>query len=208
MARQRSLVLVTSEVFQPPTFDRMDDAHQIETLTKSFPFRWKNGQRDSVESLATVLAYARDRELFRKCGCTSWEQFCQQYYDGDAAGFDELIDGVRILQREHWRGPIAEVDARSAAAKARQQAADKPQGKHHVDINMKRGGTGASYRLRRIARLKPDVLDRYERGEFPSVDAAYRHAFALNDLRSAWRHACADDRETFIREVTTHPIED
>ena len=161
MARQRSLVLVTSEVFQPPTFDRMDDAHQIETLTKSFPFRWKNGQRDSVESLATVLAYARDRELFRKCGCTSWEQFCQQYYDGDAAGFDELIDGVRILQREHWRGPIAEVDARSAAAKARLEAAERKPGgdrksqaartKPYMRIDS--GGTGASYRLRRIARL-------------------------------------------------------
>ena len=58
----------------------------------------------------------------------------------------------------------------AAAAQARREAAGKPQGKHHVDINLKRGGTGASYRLRRIARLKPDVLERYEGGEFPSVD--------------------------------------
>jgi hypothetical protein len=43
---------------------------------------------------------------------------------------------------------------KEAAAQARREAKDHPQGKHHVDINMKRGGTGASYRLRRIARRR------------------------------------------------------
>jgi hypothetical protein len=196
--------LFTTEVFRPPTFDRMDDAHQIETLTKSFPYRWKNGQRDSVESLATVLAYTRERHLYRKCGCASWGEFCQRYYEGEAAGFDELIDGVRILQRDHWRGPISETDARSAIARARQDASLIGQGTRTDKLPdiPKLGPKGsASYRLRRMARLKPDVLDRYERREFPSVDAAYRHAFALDDLRQAWKRAAPEDRATFRAEI-------
>lgn len=204
MARQRSLALYTTEVFQPPTFDRMDDAHQVKTLTEDFPYRWRHGQRDSVESLATVLAYARERHLYRKCGCQTWDEFCQHYYDGVAAGFDDLIDGVRILQRENWRGPMSEADARSAIARARQEAKEhKPAGRHKKNdklINLARGDT-ASNKLRRLARLKPDILDGYERGEFPSVNAAYRHAFALNDLRRAWARASEEDRAAFRAEI-------
>jgi hypothetical protein len=93
-------------------------------------------------------------------------------------------------------------DVAEATAQARQEAEEHPQGKHHPNIRMKSAGTGASYRLRRLARLKPDVLDAYERGEFHSVDAAFRHAFALTDLRRAWAIASDDDRDTFLREVT------
>jgi hypothetical protein len=50
-------------------------------------------------------------------------------------------------------------DVVAAAVQARREAEDKPQGKHHPDIRMNSGGTGASYRLRRIARLKPEVLE-------------------------------------------------
>jgi hypothetical protein len=216
MARQRSLTLFTSEVYQPRSFDRMDDAHQIETLTKNFPYRWRNGQRDSVESLATVLAYAREEELFRKCDCTTWEEFCRRYYDGEAAGFDELIDGVRILQSENWRGPITERHARDRAQQAhqaRQEKADYPQGRPRKGekrklTNLGRGGSSA-YRLRRLARLKGDVLERYERGEFASVEAAYRHAFALEDLRRAWKRASEADRAEFLAEINNfwHEVE-
>ena len=52
-----------------------------------------------------------------------------------------------------------------------------------------------------MARLKPEVLDRYERGEFLSVDAAYRHAFALDDLRQTWKRAAPEDRATFRAEI-------
>ena len=77
----------------------------------------------------------------------------------------------------------------AAANQARREAEERPA----TGGTPKRGETlniegspplktaGASYRLRRIARLKPDVLERYEGGEFPSVDAAYRHAFALGE---------------------------
>ena len=55
--------------------------------------------------------------------------------------------------------------------------------------------------LRRLARLRPKVFVAYERGEFPSADAAIRHAFALNDLRAAWKRASPEDRATFLAEI-------
>ena len=111
MAAQKSLGFSRSEVFRPPSFDQMDDAHQIETLTDHFPYRWKHGQRDSVESLCVVLAFARDKELFRKCGCDTWKEYCQRFFGEPAEGFDKLIDGVRILSGRGWCGPPADPDA-------------------------------------------------------------------------------------------------
>jgi hypothetical protein len=41
------------------------------------------------------------------------------------------------------------------------------------DVNkLKRGGNGSAYLLRRLAREAPDVLERYEAGEFKSARAA------------------------------------
>jgi hypothetical protein len=187
----------------------MDDAHQIKTMTENFPFRWRNGQRDSITSLCVVMQAAREHELYRKCGCATWEEYCQKYYNDTAAGFDELIEGVRILDRQKWRGPISEADARNAVAQARQEAKEhattekggRPKGNRNTTVLS--DGRGASYRLRRLARLKPDVLDAYERGEFPSVDAAFRHAFALDTLRATWKRASDTDRETFLREIAS-----
>lgn len=50
------------------------------------------------------------------------------------------------------------------------------------DVNkLPRGGNGAAYLLRRLARDHKDILARYERGEFKSVRAAARAAGLIKD---------------------------
>lgn len=73
-----------------------------------------------------------------------------------------------------------------------------PRGNRYFKITQ---GNSSSYCLRRLARRAPDVLAAWERGEFPSVEAAYRHAFALDALRRAWKEASDDDRATFKAEI-------
>ncbi len=202
MAKQKSLVLARSEEFRPPTFDRMDDAHQIKTLTENFPFRWKNGQRDSVESLCVVLAYARDKELYRKCGCSSWQEYCEKYFGDPAEGFDELIEGARILAKQGWTGPFSEVEAREARKKAKQDkaiaAASKPKmtrretgktgGRGHKkgldkseNVNTFTGNSAAN-RLRNLQHSHPEIAARYP-VEFKTVSAAERAAGIRSPLQ-------------------------
>jgi hypothetical protein len=51
---------------------------------------------------------------------------------------------------------------------------------------MSGGGTNNAYRLRRMARLKPDVLERYERGEF-SPTWGFRRPTITWPRPSDWR---------------------
>ena len=54
------------------------------------------------------------------------------------------------------------------------QAVTVKQGAHVDNINMSvnRGGTGAPYLLRRLAKTEPAIVKRYKAGEFASVRAA------------------------------------
>lgn len=55
---------------------------------------------------------------------------------------------------------------------ARSQVEHRPQGAHHANSKMRVGSTNRDYLLRRLARDHPEILARYERGEFKSVRAA------------------------------------
>jgi hypothetical protein len=98
------------------------------------------------------------------------------------------------------------VQLATAQAKHRKQGARTDQ---HVDnINkLKRGGDGAQYLLRRLAREKPEILAAYERGDFKSVRAAAIAAgivtlpTPLDQLRKDWKKASPREQETFRAEI-------
>jgi hypothetical protein len=194
-----------SEVIRPPKFYERSDESHIETLRDWIPRRWKNGDRDSIESIGEILGEAKQYELWRKIGCESWEDYCSAFLNARSDAMDELIEGVRILQGQ---GPISEDQARQAAAvKARNQKeqADKNKlGGISLPDNIKKvqgGGTSAAYRLRRLAREAPEILEAYERGEFKSVTAAVRAAGIerkenpLTALRRIWKQATPEQRQ-------------
>lgn len=201
MAGYAFMALVKHEIARPPRFEERSDADQIRILTEVLPERWRFGGRDSIGNLGATLGLARDGKLYGKCGCKTWREFCERYFDVPSKAFDELIQGVRILE-ERGQEKISELEARRAVTEqALVQTEQIKQGKHHHNIMMSKQGTGASYRLRRLARRRPDILERYARGEFSSVDAAFRHAFALDEMRRAWARASAEDRRAFLAEI-------
>jgi hypothetical protein len=91
-------------------------------------------------------------------------------------------------------------------ALAEAQAKTVKPGAHHDQIMMKQGKS-AEYLLRRIAKEAPEILPRYEAGEFKSVAAAARAAgikvgqSPLQKLRSAWKAASLEEREIFAAEI-------
>jgi hypothetical protein len=68
-------------------------------------------------------------------------------------------------------------------------------------------GNSATYLSRRIARDRPDILQRMKDGEFPSVRAAAIEAgivkvpTALDLLKRAWAKATDQERAAFVTEV-------
>ncbi len=167
--------------------------------------RLKHNAESTVSDLQSRLTDFQQQQYFARLadrdGVTfaTWEDFVQY---PEPHGLGMRADVVAAIMTERDKRRLVR-DIAEATAQARKEAAEHKPGrpkKNHTSMNLIQGSTPA-YRLRRIARLKPDVLAAYERGEFPSVDAAFRHAFALNDLRRAWACASPEDRETFIREV-------
>lgn len=206
-----------SQVIRPPRFFESPDDHHIETLRDHVPYRWRNGQRDSVESIGEILGEAREHQLYRKVGCESWAEYCSAYLNAPAEAMDELIEGVRILQRES-AGPISEDDARRAAAKkAIENAPVLPEreigvegGKAGPGRGKKTGisdtrfqrGWNPEYLAARIKRDAPEIADRIE--DFPSIKAAARAAGIIKTetpmtiIRRAWKKASASERDQII----------
>jgi hypothetical protein len=69
-------------------------------------------------------------------------------------------------------------------------------------------GTSRSYLLRALARHAPEILERFEQGEFKSVRAAaiaggiIKLKTPLDNLRTAWKKASEQERQTFLEEVS------
>lgn len=205
------------EVIPPRTFGEMPDSHQIKVLADDFPYRWGYGQRDSIESLGDALWYAREQQLYRKVGCVSWEDYCRKFYRAPAEAFDELIEGVRILQHKGFQGPISEAQARAArtqpeaaqeeAKSARPVAKNGAIGRGRVSFDKKnvkanRGGNSSAYRVGKIKRDHPKVADRLANGEFKSVSAAERAASgAADNIKRLERMRRDSSREVWIETV-------
>ena len=109
---------------------------------------------------------------------------------------------------------VAELDRRLLRAKDEAGKAESmPLGSHgggreQVDIiNLNPGGTSATYLARRIARDRPDILERMKAGDFRSVRQAAIAAgiitppTPLDDLRRAWRKATEGERRQFFFEA-------
>ena len=74
-------------------------------------------------------------------------------------------------------------------------------------IKAVQGGTSADYLARRIARDRPDVLERMKTGAYKSVRAAAKDAgivrekTPLEQLRHWWKKACEEERRIFLDTI-------
>jgi hypothetical protein len=136
--------------------------------------------------------------------------------DGLGCDIGRLIDlckghnkAVKFLEAQRGRedGGTKNDDGESVPGKVKR---GRPAGSENLSNrkNIQKGGTGAEYLLRRLARLGDGWIDRYEAGEFMSVRQAAIAAgivkvpSVLDQLRKLWSKATEADRRTFLDGVT------
>ena len=97
--------------------------------------------------------------------------------------------------------------ARSQAVEVRRGGDQRSDSTKPDNIRIDSGGTGSEYLLRRLAKTAPDILDRYESGEFKSVRAAsiaaghIKVATVLERLLKLWEKATEAERRKFKQAV-------
>lgn len=121
-----------------------------------------------------VLELQRD-DYWRQ-HCSDWDEFCQQVFHRPAAWIEQVVEGVRLLHIRGERGKVGAGQALAAQASQaqplaahRRPTAEEQEGKGSVTTFKDRG---QSYLLRRLARDRPDILERVKSGEFKSARAA------------------------------------
>ena len=98
---------------------------------------------------------------------------------------------------------VSHLAARAQAVEVRQGQPKKESNLSNRKNTFQHGGTGSEYLLRRLAKTAPDILDRYEAGEFKSVRAAsiaaghIKVATVLERLFKLWEKATDDERTEF-----------
>lgn len=132
----------------------------------------------------------------------SFEAFARHPY---WQGLEASIDDLRAYCRKHpdvSRLIDAEVDPLA------KDGGDRRSREYQVD-NIKpktKGGTSATYILKRLKRDRPDLFARVTAGELSAnaaaIEAGWRkQPSALEQLRKAWKRATEKERKAFLEEV-------
>lgn len=86
-------------------------------------------------------------------------------------------------------------------------------GHSRVDsVNSAKGGNSTDYLARRIARDRPDILERMKSGQYKSVRAAAKDAGIVREktpieqLTYWWKKASEEDRTMFLNSVTSNEL--
>jgi hypothetical protein len=136
----------------------------------------------------------------------SFEAFCTHR---KPLGLGHSPDDIEQIIRERKRAEAAAARAREVGALA---SVGRPsRSERNVDnVNITtRGGNDQDYLSRRLLRDHPDIFERLEQGEFPSVRAAavaagiVKKPTALDALKVAWRKAREGERQKFLAWIET-----
>ena len=140
-----------------------------------------------------------------------WPDYCREVLEEDRPGWiDYLIDTEDQLKGKGY------AEARSAQERAKnpkriatkaEAGAKGGRGNKAADnISSFSHGTGADYLTARIARDRPDILERMKAGEYRSVRQAAIEAgivkvpTTLEKLVKLWAKATPEERREFCRE--------
>lgn len=123
----------------------------------------------------------------------------------EAVGFKDVVVAAKKAWSEKYRTPGG---ANNPTGNNQYQRKEVNVDNVNIDQDtLERGGNRASYLLRRMAKTRPEILDRYEAGEFPSVrQAAIEAGFIkvptmLDILKKTWKKATNDERCAFLAYI-------
>ena len=168
------------------------------------------GQLEDAESsvrhlrvwLKAMEKHAGYKQLTNRQGqpFKTYEAFCQERQPFGLGYESDVID--RIVKERESAQALAEQATPLAPSR---RPTKEEQGDKVDNVNLIQGGNRADYLTRRIARDRPDILERMKAGEYASVRAAAIDAgivkvpTRLETMQRAWRLATPEERKQ-IRE--------
>lgn len=170
----------------------------------------KRQSQSAVSSLKyRLLAFAKDQhftKLTDRDGATfaTWEDFVQY---PEPFGLGMRVEVVSAIMVEEDDRKLLR-DVVNAVPPAGAHGGIRSKGEQVDNINLPKGGTSAAYLIGKLKRDAPDYAERLASGEFRSARAAALAAGIIKEttplvkLRRAWKQASAEDRATFLAEVT------
>jgi hypothetical protein len=194
-----------------PFSEAANDDELAKIMRLKYPAACGNLERDAG-FFASMVDDVQKYKAWKVIGFANFEDFCKAELGKTLCEVEQIVSGVRVLQASGRTAPITERQARTAAQHAREQAVEVRQGQPKKESNVdnvnitssvKRGGNGSEYLLRRLAKTAPDILDRYEAGEFKSVRAAsiaaghIKVATVLERLLKLWEKATEEEKAKF-----------
>lgn len=158
-----------------------------------------------AEALAGILTELETGKAWEPLGLMSFGQLCSV----EIGLSDEQVDAIK-----HAKPGTAVGAALTASQKTMAEAkpagpkeGGRPSGKPSDALSLPTGSTSSARLAARIKRDRPDIAARVEKGEFKSMRAAGIEAgivkvkTALDQLKSAWKKATADERKAFLDSV-------
>lgn len=169
---------IMPSVCDPQSDDSLDALTGLAQHSSRFTEQAARHLIDKIDRLARAGTWPRRLPGEPK----TWDRFCREVIGYEPAWFDEVRQGLAILDAKGNRNPTVQeavAAARAVAERANEtkpinghggdrKSDDRDQGSHRT---LKRGDN-ADYYTARIARDRPDILERMKRGEFQSVHAA------------------------------------
>jgi len=205
----------TNEMYRPRARGWLGDATApmgSEQWAKAVRYRIQSGLHDITFASNRLEGYIGSmqetgafRLLHKPDGAQFllWEDFCTTKQPHGLGYSPAHISGI-IAERKTVEALAAKAEETPLA-----QHGELGRGRdNRVDnVNSNEAGNSATYISRRIARDRPDILQRMKDGEFPSVRAAAIEAgivkvpTALDLLKRAWAKATDQERAAFVTEV-------
>jgi hypothetical protein len=177
---------MASTVITAPELHERDDDYIRRKLLEYVPMFRQNMDR-GAGSLIGDLESIIEHHLWERIGFNSMEEYAVKHLDHSEKWCHEVIDIYRRewSYEERMKRTVGDLDA---AAKARAQA--DPESPKYVDPRGGRprkgetrdnvpssGGNRKDKALRRLARERPDLLERFEQGELSANAAALEAGF-------------------------------
>lgn len=148
-------------------------------------------------------------EVFFTEGEKSWDRLCDEALKLKPGFVAKVVEGVDILEGVSHHGPIPAQLAEGIAGKL-VNAGPGPLTKEEqsngdiITINSTGKGNAAAYLTARLARDRPDILERFRAGDYKSVRAAAIAAgiiepqTPLQQVQAGWRRATVEDRKKIV----------
>lgn len=186
-----------------------------ECLGNELEYRVERAEKNGVENLIPLINLAITAktppwEVWPEPPCGTVDDY---FFLCTGLNYNQLLTLITVYKKDHKLARSLDV------ARAEEQAITMKLGGDHTSSGLKSNrdvvtvasrndgrGNSKAYLLRRMARESPDILKRWENGEFKSVRAAADAAgiprlTRTSHARSSWNQMTDDEKNEFLRYI-------